>query len=280
LRIVAYVPCVVAARVRSISKSEDEDTYNITLEGLARIRLPRSLPPVLSILPPTPLSTSTFSLPLTDHAYGPIPDLLPLANRLLPPQLHSRTEAIPPTVLPDLLVTVLGVEWETRVELLGLPDPGDRIRRVREILLAILASKGIDPPPDTSPKPLVPTNPTATALIRRPATAQPSTPSKSQTPEDLQPLETLRDRRAAELSRPARTAIDRELARLTKIPPQSAEYGVAKTYVEWLLALPWKRVTTLDTEVDLEQARKRLEEDHEGLEKVKRRVVEYLAVYR
>ncbi|RSH93124.1 hypothetical protein EHS25_007477 [Saitozyma podzolica] len=112
------------------------------------------------------------------------------------------------------------------------------------------------------------------------ATAQPSTPSKSQTPEDLQPLETLRDRRAAELSRPARTAIDRELARLTKIPPQSAEYGVAKTYVEWLLALPWKRVTTLDTEVDLEQARKRLEEDHEGLEKVKRRVVEYLAVYR
>jgi ATP-dependent Lon protease len=82
------------------------------------------------------------------------------------------------------------------------------------------------------------------------------------------------------LSRPARAAIDRELARLTKIPPQSAEYGVAKTYVEWLLALPWKRVTTLDTEVVLEQARKRLEEDHEGLEKVKRRVVEYLAVYR
>lgn len=175
---------------------------------------------------------------------------------------------------------MLGIEWETRVELLGLPDPEDRIRRVREILLAILASKGIDPPPETSLKPLVPTSPVSTALIRRPATAQPSTPPKAQTPEDLQPLETLRDRRAAELSRPARAAIDRELARLTKIPPQSAEYGVAKTYVEWLLALPWKRVTTLDTEVVLEQARKRLEEDHEGLEKVKRRVVEYLAVYR
>ena len=68
----------------------------------------------------------------------------------------------------------------------------------------------------------------------------------------------------------------RELDRLSKMPPAAAEYTVARTYIDWLVALPWKQETT-DT-VDLGAARTILDEDHEGLEKIKERILEYLAV--
>ncbi|EIW71323.1 hypothetical protein TREMEDRAFT_67699 [Tremella mesenterica DSM 1558] len=98
-------------------------------------------------------------------------------------------------------------------------------------------------------------------------------------PEDLQPLDSLFQRRLSEISSSAGQAITRELKRLSKIPPQSAEYGVGKTYIEWLLSLPWKKVTETPHDLDLAKARSILDDEHEGLEKVKRRVVEYLAVY-
>ena len=79
-----------------------------------------------------------------------------------------------------------------------------------------------------------------------------------------------------ELPEGARKAADRELSRLEKLPEAAAEYGVIRTYLDWILTLPWDK-TTEDT-LDLEHARKILDEDHFDLEKVKDRIVEYLAV--
>ncbi|MGO9945666.1 MAG: endopeptidase La [Steroidobacteraceae bacterium] len=68
----------------------------------------------------------------------------------------------------------------------------------------------------------------------------------------------------------------RELSRLERMPEQAAEYSMTRTYLDWLLAMPWSK---LDPEqVDIEQARKILDEDHFGLAKVKRRILEFLAV--
>jgi ATP-dependent Lon protease len=78
------------------------------------------------------------------------------------------------------------------------------------------------------------------------------------------------------LSEEARKAADRELARLEKLPSAAAEYGVIRTYLEWILSLPWKK-TTPDN-LDLRRARKILDEDHYDLDKVKERILEYLAV--
>ena len=84
--------------------------------------------------------------------------------------------------------------------------------------------------------------------------------------------------RLAELELPedVRKAADRELSRLEKLPPAAAEYGVIRTYLDWILTLPWTQ-TTPDN-LDLEQARRVLDEDHFDLDKVKDRIVEYLAV--
>ena len=71
-------------------------------------------------------------------------------------------------------------------------------------------------------------------------------------------------------------AVLRELNRLEKLPPAAAEYGVIRTYLDWILTLPWNEVT--EDNLDLEHARQILDEDHFDLEKVKERIIEYLAV--
>jgi ATP-dependent Lon protease len=93
----------------------------------------------------------------------------------------------------------------------------------------------------------------------------------------MQEIDTLREKiEAAGMPDEARGEALRELDRLAKMPPAAAEYTVARTYIDWLVAMPWKHQTTDD--VDIAKARAILDEDHEGLDKVKDRILEYLAV--
>ncbi|MDH4318084.1 MAG: endopeptidase La, partial [Desulfobulbaceae bacterium] len=78
------------------------------------------------------------------------------------------------------------------------------------------------------------------------------------------------------LSTEARKAVDKEMKRLERIPPSSPEYTVSRNYVDWILDLPWNESTT-DT-LDLDKAEKDLNRDHYGLKKIKKRILEFLAV--
>lgn len=73
-----------------------------------------------------------------------------------------------------------------------------------------------------------------------------------------------------------RKVAEKELDRLAKIPPQAAEYIVSRTYLDWILDLPWMEGT--EDNLDIGTAEKVLEEDHYDLAKVKKRILEYLAV--
>jgi ATP-dependent Lon protease len=87
----------------------------------------------------------------------------------------------------------------------------------------------------------------------------------------------LRERvESADLPEETRKAVDRELARLERLPSAAAEYGVIRTYIDWILSLPWSQTT--EDNLDLPHARQVLDEDHFDLEKVKDRIIEYLAV--
>jgi ATP-dependent Lon protease len=68
----------------------------------------------------------------------------------------------------------------------------------------------------------------------------------------------------------------KELDRLSKMPPAAAEYTVSRTYLDWLIEVPWSVAT--EDNLDIDEAQKVLDEDHYGLEKVKKRILEYLAV--
>ena len=80
----------------------------------------------------------------------------------------------------------------------------------------------------------------------------------------------------AKLPEHAQKAADRELSRLEKLPPAAAEHGVIRTYLEWLTELPWSAET--EDDLDIAHAREVLDADHYDLEKVKDRILEYLAV--
>jgi ATP-dependent Lon protease len=89
--------------------------------------------------------------------------------------------------------------------------------------------------------------------------------------EDLQ-----RKVEAANMPEAARQAADKELERLRMIPPESAEHTVVRTYLDWLISMPWA-VSTEDN-LDIAHARAILDEDHYDLEKIKERILEFLAV--
>ncbi|MEA2511876.1 MAG: ATP-dependent Lon protease [Thermomicrobiales bacterium] len=74
----------------------------------------------------------------------------------------------------------------------------------------------------------------------------------------------------------ARREVDRELSRLGTIPQASPEHGIIRTYLEWMADLPWDQVS--GGEIDVRRARQVLDEDHYDLEKIKDRILEYLAV--
>jgi ATP-dependent Lon protease len=90
-------------------------------------------------------------------------------------------------------------------------------------------------------------------------------------------IEELRERlRAAQLPEDASKIAKKQLGRLAGMQQQSAEFNVTRTYLEWLADLPWSKTTP--DKLDVEDCRRCLDEDHFGLEKVKKRIVEYIAV--
>lgn len=95
--------------------------------------------------------------------------------------------------------------------------------------------------------------------------------------DDIAEVDELREQvKNAGMSEEAEEKALKELDRLAQIPPQSAESGVIRTYVDWILALPWKAET--EHQLKLSEAQRILDEDHYGLEKPKENVLEYLAV--
>jgi ATP-dependent Lon protease len=95
--------------------------------------------------------------------------------------------------------------------------------------------------------------------------------------DEQQEIEELRKKiEAAGMTEEAKKEAMRELGRLAKMSPAAADYHVTRTYLEWLVALPWIKVS--DTRVDIGRAKQVLDEDHWDLEKVKERILDYLAV--
>ena len=94
--------------------------------------------------------------------------------------------------------------------------------------------------------------------------------------EETVDIKELEDRvKAAKLPEEAEKVAMKELERLSRIPTQSPEYSVSRTYIEWLADLPWSNSS--EDQIDVKKAEKILDEDHYGLEKVKERILEYLA---
>jgi ATP-dependent Lon protease len=179
-----------------------------------------------------------------------------------------------PSALAHLIAGALRISTEEKQELLEQVDVGRRLRRLSEILARELEVIQLGTKIQSQVQSEIGKGQREYYLREQLKAIQQELGEA-----DEQQIETneLRERiEAANLPEHARKQADRELGRLERLPPAAAEYGVIRTYLEWLVELPWSART--DDNLDIAHAREVLDADHYDLEKVKDRILEYLAV--
>ncbi|EXJ95821.1 lon protease like 2, peroxisomal [Capronia coronata CBS 617.96] len=201
--------------------------------------------------------------------------------------------------LADFMTDIVEASFEEKLRILSTLDLHERLERVLALLnkqiagingnikITSITSTGLPPNLGVDISDLNQSQ--REALARRAMSglngmAPPGMPGQRRGDPDedneVNEVEELRKKVAeAGLSPEAQNVAERELRRLKKMNPANAEYGVIRTYIENLAEIPWTKVTDDHLGADtLTRARKQLDDDHYGLEKIKKRLLEYLAV--
>ncbi|MBJ7521180.1 MAG: endopeptidase La, partial [Solirubrobacteraceae bacterium] len=179
-----------------------------------------------------------------------------------------------PSALANLIAASLRIGSEEKQSLLEEVDVAKRLRRVAELLAHELEVVNVGARIQEQVAETL-TQGQREMVLRQQLRAIQEELGEGE--EGAAEVEELRERLdALELPEDARRQTDRELSRLSALPPAAAEFGVIRTYLEWIADLPWNARTT--DNLDLKHARKVLDADHYGLEQVKERILEFLAV--
>lgn len=197
----------------------------------------------------------------------------------LSPTIPDELQALPNTItqpglLADSIATNLPLPTEQKQELLETVDVLERLRK----LLAILSREVEVLELGSRIQSQIQTEMTKTQreyYLREQLKAIQR--ELGEADERTAEIEELKEKiEAAKMPEEAHKAAMRELERLQRMPTAAPEYGVSRTYVDWLVSLPWSVAT--EDNLDIAHVKKVLDEDHYGLEKVKDRILEYLSV--
>ena len=190
------------------------------------------------------------------------------------PRLAKVANIDEPSALSHLISGALRISTEEKEELLETVDVTKRLRRLSEILTRELEVVQLGSKIQSQVESEIDKGQREYFLRQQLKAIQ---DELGEGDEQQAEINELRERiEAAGLPEDAQKAADRELSRLEKLPPVAAEYGVIRTYLEWLVDLPWSKET--EDDLDIAHARETLDEDHYDLEEVKDRILEYLAV--
>jgi ATP-dependent Lon protease len=193
----------------------------------------------------------------------------------LPEELQlAVTNVDDPSALTHLIAGALRIPTDEKQELLEQVDVGKRLRRLSEILARELEVIQLGSKIQSEVESGIEKGQREYYLREQLKAIQ---QELGEADEQQAEINELRERiEAAQLPDQARKQADRELGRLERLPPAAAEYGVIRTYLEWIIDLPWGKNTK--DNLDMAHARDVLDADHYDLEKVKDRILEYLAV--
>jgi ATP-dependent Lon protease len=267
-----------AAIVHKLIKVPD-GTLRILVQGLQRVELDNRLrdEPYLvgefSVVPDVLEETKELEA-LTRNVqmlYGRIVGLVPY----LPAELELAAANVDdPSALSHLVASTLRLKTEEKQKLLEEPHVEKRLRELSSILSRELEVFELGTKIQSQVQSELEKGQREYFLRQQLKAIQEELGEGD--PEQAE-LQELRERvEAAELPEDVRKAVDRELGRLERLPSAAAEYGVIRTYLDWILSLPWSKTT--EDNLDLERAREILDEDHYDLDKVKDRIIESLAV--
>src|SRR5690606_31815889 len=198
-------------------------------------------------------------------------DLLPQAPQEFASAIQGFTS---PGGLADMVAGFIDIKVEEKQQLLETLNVQDRLDRVLEILARRIEVLRLSKEIDERTKESVDKRQREFMLREQLRTIQKELGEDEEGEGDVAELEKAIDE--AGMPEEVEAHARKELKRLARIPEASAEYSMARTYVDWVVELPWK--ATEQGEIDLTEARRILDEDHFGLEKIKKRILEFLAV--
>jgi ATP-dependent Lon protease len=268
----------VAGTVARMMKVPD-GTLRILVQGSERIRILDYVseePYLVARIEPLPdvLEPSTELEALTRNVQSTFSQIIE-AIPYLPEELQLAVANMDePSALSHLIAGALRISTEEKQELLEQVDVTKRLRRLSEILTRELEVVQLGSKIQSQVESEIDKGQREYFLRQQLKAIQ---DELGEGDEQQAELNELRERiEEAGLPEEAKKAAERELSRLEKLPPVAAEYGVIRTYLEWLVDLPWSKET--EDNLDIGHAREVLDEDHYDLEEVKDRILEYLAV--
>jgi ATP-dependent Lon protease len=256
-----------------------DGTLRILVQGLQRVRLAARVqadPYLLAGLEDLPdvIPDSPEVEALTRNVQAQFAHLIGLTP-YLPEELQLAAANVDdPSALCHLIASTLRLKTEERQELLETVDVAERLRAVSVILNRELEMSELGSKIQSQVASEIDKGQREFFLRQQLKAIQEELGEDDEHQTEINELRSQIEEK--NLPEHALKAATRELARLEKLPPAAAEYGVIRTYLDWIISLPWNEQTSDD--LDLDHARTILDEDHFDLEKVKERIIEHLAV--
>src|SRR5499425_1265126 len=196
-------------------------------------------------------------------------------NKKIPPEMIMSVASIDdPARLADTIVAHLGVKLEDKQALLEIENPAERLEKVLGYMRSEIEILEVEKRIRTRVKKQMEKTQKEYYLNEQMRAIQKELGEKDEFKNEIQEIE---DRiKQKKMSAEAKEKAEKELKKLKMMSPMSAEATVVRNYIDWIISLPWNEFT--DDKLDIVEAEKVLEDDHYGLEKVKQRILEYLAV--
>src|SRR5205823_11885027 len=174
----------------------------------------------------------------------------------------------------DTIVAHLGIKLEDKQTLLEMTNPAERLEKVLGFLRSEIEILEVEKRIRTRVKKQMEKTQKEYYLNEQMRAIQKELGEKDEFKNEIHELEERIKQK--KMSAEAREKAEKELKKLKMMSPMSAEATVVRNYIDWIISLPWHEYT--EDKLDIQGAEKILEEDHYGLEKVKGRILEYLAV--
>lgn len=196
-------------------------------------------------------------------------------NKRIPPEILMRVSTIDDIgELADIIVAQLNLKLEDKQKILEIFDPGQRLEELLNLMTSEIEILEVEKKIRNRVKKQMEKSQKEYYLNEQMQAIQKELGEKDDYQAELQELE---DRAAKKKwSKEATDRVRKEVKKLKMMSPMSAEATVVRNYIDWMLDLPWRDYA--EEKHDIEEAEKILDEDHWGLEKVKERILEHLAV--
>jgi len=196
-------------------------------------------------------------------------------NKRIPPEMLMSVNTIEdPSRLADLVVAHLNLKLEDKQDILEIQDPSKRLEKLLQLMQGEIEILQVERRIRSRVKKQMERSQKEYYLNEQMQAIQKELGEKDEFKAELQAIE--KQIRAKNMSKEAKEKCTKELKKLKMMSPMSAEATVVRNYIDWIVSLPWNEFTV--DRHDIKLAEDKLNEDHYGLEEVKERILEYLAV--